>query len=81
MSFIQFKVKNYDSLCYIFGQNVTYVSLSCLLNFHDNGAGMLEVIRLCYSILICEFDMVHLSCGLEVDLRLRAKHEEICWLA
>ena len=33
--------------------------------------------RVDFSVLICEFDMVHLSCGLEADLRQGAKHEEI----
>lgn len=53
----------------------------CLLHFHHNRAEVLEVMRVCYSLLICEFDMVHLSCGLEADLRQGAKHEEIWWLA
>ena len=48
-----------------------------LLHFLHNGTEVLEVMRMCYSVLICEFDMVHLSCGLEADLRQRAKHEEI----
>ena len=37
--------------------------------------------RVDFSVLICEFDMVHLSCGLEADLRQGAKHEEIWWSA
>lgn len=48
-----------------------YISQCCLLHFHH------RVMRICYSILIREFDMVHLSCGLEADLRQWAKHEEI----
>lgn len=59
------------------GQQVTYISQYCLLHFCHNGAGVLEVMGICYSIPIREFDMVHLSCGLEADLRQRAKHEEI----
>lgn len=75
MYFVQLKVKNDNTSCYTFGQQVTYISQCCLLHFHHSGAGVLGVMRMC--VLICEFDMVHLSCGLEADLRQRAKHEEI----
>lgn len=65
------------SLRHTFGQDVTSISQFSLLHFHHNSAKVLEVMRVDFSVLICEFDMVHLSCGLEADLRQGAKHEEI----
>lgn len=65
------------SLRHTFGQDVTSISQFSLLHFHHNSPKVLEVMRVDFSVLICEFDMVHLSCGLEADLRQGAKHEEI----